>query len=159
MLSRVSTCSVVLIACSFGVAVTAECGDVLLDPLERAHVVEHADVARIGPLAAEVREIQITEDVQAMVDRDRDDVVLARELMPRVDRVAARPAREPAAVEPDHHRATSTARLRCPDVEDETIFALRFARIGRQHLFRLAADDLRWTAAPLEQVAHTGPRL
>src|SRR5262245_58752284 len=62
-------------------------------------------------------------------------------------------------MEPDHHRPLSAARLRRPDVEHETVFALRFARIGRQHLFGLAADDLRRTAAPLECIANAGPRL
>src|SRR3546814_16416235 len=68
--------------------IAAEAGGVLAHPVEGGDQVENPRVAGMGEaLAADVGEVQVAEDVEAVVDRD-DDHVLARG---EVGAVEARP--------------------------------------------------------------------
>ena len=139
--------------------VATERGDVVAHEFQCRDDIEHANVGGGRPLAAVLGQVQEAEQVQAVVDRDRHHVVLPREFPALVDPVAARTAAKAAAVQPHHDRPASRGRIRRPDVHDQAVFAKRLARVGRQHLRRLTAKDLRRAFAPPCRLAHTGPRL
>ena len=105
--------------------IAAEDGDVALDPLQRGDEIEQAVIAG-GADAGFLREFGMREKaerVEAMVERDHDDAARG-ELRAVVARLRSRADREPAAVNPDHHRQRRVARLRRrPDVEIEAILA------------------------------------
>jgi hypothetical protein len=62
--------------------VAAELRDVVADPFERLNQIEHAHVPGLGvPLAADLRQIQESKHVQAMVHRDEYRVVHARQAL------------------------------------------------------------------------------
>ncbi len=69
------------------VGVAAEVGDVLAHPFERIDQVRHADVG--GVLVrrpADLRGIEEAKDVEAMIYRDLDDIMVARHLRALVRR-------------------------------------------------------------------------
>jgi hypothetical protein len=62
--------------------IAADARRVVAHPLQRQHQVEHADVAGLREaLAANCRQIEMAEDVEAMVDRDDHDVVAPCEVV------------------------------------------------------------------------------
>ena len=67
--------------------VAAELLDVVAHPAQREDEVEDADVAGVGELvAAELRQIEVPERVETMVDGDDDDVATAAEIARRRSR-------------------------------------------------------------------------
>ncbi len=65
------------------VRVAAERLDVVADPLQRQHDIQHPGDAGAGKVrTAEILQVQEPEDVQAMVDADHDDVPALREVRP-----------------------------------------------------------------------------
>jgi hypothetical protein len=104
--------------------ISAECSDVVADPFECLHDVEHPGIARIGVLlTGNLAQIQVSEQIEAMVQRDDDDVAMAREVCAVVDDEAARRLRIAAAMEPYHDRTPSGAERGRPDVQTQAIFA------------------------------------
>src|SRR3546814_14477154 len=84
-------------------------------------------------LAADVGEVQVAEDVEAVVDRD-DDHVLARGEVGAVEaRPVGRAVGEGAAVQPDHHRPLhAVVQTRRPDMRRQAILADLARRPDRQ---------------------------
>ena len=94
--------------------IAAEGRDVVPHPRQREDDVLHADVAGIGPLlaTAEIREVEEAEQVEAVRNRDDDDVLLAREVGAVVEQPVAGAAGEAAAVQPHHHGSIAAAERR-----------------------------------------------
>ena len=104
--------------------VAAELRDVVAHPLERGDDVEHADVARVGELVAEMRHVEEPEDAEPMVDTDDDHVVVARQVREVVQRPRRRPDRHAAAVQPHEHRTRrAVTDPRRPHVQHEAVLA------------------------------------
>ena len=104
--------------------VATEPRDVVAHPLEREHDVEHAGVAGARVFLAVGRQVQVPEDVQAVVERDDDDVAAPREPLAVVGlQLLARPVGEPAAVQPHHHRPLAPVEPRRPDVDAQAVLA------------------------------------
>ena len=63
--------------------IAAEARGVVAHPFERGDEIEHADIARLREaLAADGRQIEMAEDVEAVIDRDDHDVVAPARLVP-----------------------------------------------------------------------------
>ena len=63
------------------VRIAAEVGDVVMNPLQGRHQIGHAHVDRIGVGgAADLREVEEAENVEAVIDRDLHDVMMPRHL-------------------------------------------------------------------------------
>ena len=61
--------------------IATEFADVIAHPFERLDDVEHADITRRRKLrAALLGQIRKTEHVQAVIERDDDDIAVAREI-------------------------------------------------------------------------------
>src|SRR5262249_45191253 len=102
-------------------------------PLQRGDEILHADVRRAGPLlAAEASEMQVAEDVEAVIHGDDDDVLLLREVRAVVQQVVAGAGRETAPVHPDHDRARLVVDARSENVHGEAVFALRRLAVQRR---------------------------
>jgi hypothetical protein len=140
--------------------IAAEPGDVVADPVQARDEVEHADVARRGIfLSTDLSEVQIAEDVQAMVDRDDHHVAATRERGSVDPRPGAALLGESATVDPEHHRALApVVDAWRPDVEDQAVLieALRWIRLRRQHLGE--AHVLRRLMTVTKRIAHPVPR-
>ena len=103
--------------------VTAKGGDVPLHPLQRRDLIQVGIVAFgfVRTLAAQCRDREETTTAQAIVDADEHDALLGQL---RAGRECRRPgaAREPAAMDPHHHRQTRRARAGgAPDVQEEAV--------------------------------------
>ena len=83
--------------------------------------------------AADVGEVQVAEDVQAMIHRYDDHVFLLREVRAVVEQVVAGARREAAAVHPDHDGPPLVVEARREHVDGEAVFALRREAIERGH--------------------------
>lgn len=98
--------------------ITAEGRDVVADPLQCLDEVEQSDIARVCIVGRELRELEVAEQIEAVIQGDNHDVALVGQ--PRaVEYVAgARKARKVAAVKPDHHRTLAAiSDCRGPDTK------------------------------------------
>src|SRR5580698_11597511 len=104
--------------------VAAEAADVVAHPLERENDVHHADVAGVSKFFAELREIEMADGAEAMIERDEDDVAGAREAFAVVGGMLLSIAGdESAAVKPDHDGTLCVVvDARRPDVEAKAVF-------------------------------------
>ena len=106
--------------------IAAEAAGMLAHPFQRRDQVEHTGIAGLGEaLAARLRQIEMAEDVQAMVDRHDHDIVALREPGAVVARRVGRAVRERAAMQPDHHRAPRVVEAGRPDMQRQAILADR----------------------------------
>ena len=144
--------------------IAAEARGVLAHPLQRQHQVEQAGIAGLGEaLAAEVRQIEVAEDIQPMIDGHDHDVVAPGEIGAVVARRVGRAVGEGAAVQPDHDRTLRRVEGGRPDVQRQAVLA------DRQHVDRSpdrrefrplrGGGRLRRTSGIDDRVADTGPRL
>ena len=107
------------------VGIAAEIGDVVANPAQRRDQVGHADVDRIGiSRPADLGQIEESEDIEAVIDRHLDDIMMPRHLRSFVrGQLIGRAEAETAAMKIDHHRTLAGEAGR-PDVELEHVFAL-----------------------------------
>src|SRR5690554_7647509 len=77
--------------------------------------------------------MQEAENVQAVIDRDDDDILLLREIGAVVQQVIARADAEAAAVQPYHDRPRFAVETRREDIEREAVLALRGMSVQRGH--------------------------
>ena len=106
------------------IGVAAEVGDILAHPLERVDQVRHANVdgVLVGR-AADLGGVEEAQDVEAVIDGDLHDVVVAGHLRAFMRRELVGGAEgETAAVEVHHHWPGAGERRR-PDVELEHVLA------------------------------------
>jgi hypothetical protein len=108
------------------VRVAPEGRHVVLDPLQRGHHVEQAEVAAdVAVFRCHAGMRQEAEHAQPMVGGDEDDVLL-HEVVSVMPRLGCRTGLKPAAVNPDHHGPRRRGGGgRRPDVQVQTIFAGR----------------------------------
>ena len=146
--------------------IAAEARDVLAHPLQRGDHVEGAGVAGVGKaFAREIGEMQMAEDVEPLVDRHHDHVVVCSKARPVEPRHVGGAERKGAAVVPDHDRTlAAVGKPARPQVQGEAILALgnRVARTRQAGQFRPlleARRELRRVPGPIERIAHPGPRL
>src|SRR5690348_8817920 len=86
--------------------IAAKAADIFLHPFERKNNVELADVAGVFEFFAVLREIEIADGAEAMIDGDEHDVVEAREIFAVVGGVLlAATSDVAAAVKPNHDGA------------------------------------------------------
>ena len=106
------------------VGVAAEIGDVVADPAKRRDQVGHSDVYRIGiSRPADLGQIEESEDVEPVIDRHLDDIMMPRHLRSFVrGQLIGRAEAETAAMKIDQHRKLAGQAGR-PDVELEHVFA------------------------------------
>ncbi len=146
--------------------IAAERLDVVAHPSQRRDDVLLSRVGRLRELAAEdPAEVQVAENVEAMIDAHADHVVIARQVLAGVAGRAAAALVVAAAVEPDHDRAlAAVAEAARPHVQVEAVLALspgggRPQRSPEHDLLVAAgATGLRSVGTVLERVAHAGPR-
>ena len=138
--------------------VAAEAGDVVAHPLEGRDQIELSRVARSGVApTADLIEVQITEDVEPMVDRHHRDVAGAGEIRAVGEERRARAVVEQPAVDVDEHGPRSARASRGVDVQHQAVFAER--RVGAHP----RADDggrhrqLHRAVAVLVGIADAGP--
>ena len=145
--------------------IAAEPLDIVAHPFERGDEIEGAGVAgmRIA-LAADRREIEMPEYVEAVIDRDDNDIAAPRQIGAVGDSAVGRAEMKRAAMQPHHDRALAAVGARGPDMQVEAIFCLG-TRIDRPEKTRHAgpagrrALPLRRAAAQRERVAYPGPGL
>jgi hypothetical protein len=106
--------------------ISAEPRDVVADPLECEHHVEHPDIARVGHIGrTDIAKVEVAERVEPVADRDDHDVVARRQSRAVIAEVVRRTGRETAAVQPDEHRARrASVERRSPDMHPEAILAV-----------------------------------
>ena len=143
--------------------IAAEARDVVPHPLERGDDVEQTHVSRCRVLlAADGREVEEADRADAVVEADDDDIV-ACEVLSVVDvHLVAGAGGEAAAVQPDHDGALATVEAGSPDVQAQTVFALRagvpFVDEGHLVLVPMLGRNLRAREPPGERRANAGPR-
>ena len=93
--------------------ISAKLTDILLNPLQGLHDVEHTHIAGTPVFLAASREVEEAEDVQTVVDAHHDHVSL-RQFHPWIPGRCARV--EATAVQPDHHGLRAFG-VRCPDIQ------------------------------------------
>src|SRR5262249_1011849 len=75
--------------------IAAEPLDIITHPTQRRDEIEHPGVARMRPgLAADTRQMQKAENIEAVVDADDDDIAAARQIGPVGHCAVARPVPE-----------------------------------------------------------------
>eukprot|EP00756_Hemistasia_phaeocysticola_P019261 Hpha_TRINITY_DN15648_c1_g1::TRINITY_DN15648_c1_g1_i1::g.99695::m.99695 len=105
--------------------VTAEVGDVLLNPLQSLPLVQKTPVAGCALLVAQTVEGEEAQGANAVVDADHNHILLLGEMLPVVPSKLHRvPNNEGPPIDPEHH-GQFVARLRPPraeHVEVQTVF-------------------------------------
>ena len=115
-------------------------------------------------IATRAREIEIAENVEAVVEADNDDVATTREVFTFVGlEFLARACGEAATVEPNHDRAFAiVVDGGSPDVDTETVFTwlavVPFEHEGGLVAIPTGAYGLRRDFAVIERAANAGPR-
>ena len=103
--------------------VTAERLDIVPDPLQCLHDVEHADHSGVFVFLAERGEIQESEDVEAVVEAHHDDVLLGEAI---TGIAGGRAGVEAAAVDPQHHWLAGLC-VRRPDIQHAGVLLGHYA--------------------------------
>src|SRR5947207_15675798 len=115
-------------------------------------------------LAADRREIEMPEYVEAVIHRDDNDIAAPRQIGAVGDSAVGRAEMKRAAMQPHHDRPLAAVEARGPDMQVEAFLRLG-ARIDGPEKTRHAEpprrsrDPLRRPAAPRERGADRGPRL
>ena len=145
------------------VGIAPERGGVIAHPFQRRDHVQRAGIPRPSEFRRrDRRQIQMTEDVQALVDIDHDDIAAPRQttaLQPSLVSVAIR---ERTAMEPHHDRPLRSVRGRCPDVDGQAVLGFR-RRIGHAgQCFQLrpgrgTQTGLRGLAGIVQRIPHPAP--
>ena len=117
------------------IGIAAERSDVVAHPFQREDEIELSRVAAIGKPVR--REIGVPERVEAMVQRDYDDIAVRRQACALGDCACARAGVVSAAVNIDENRTRAAERWR-PDIEEEAVLALRF--VGQAALWACCAE-------------------
>ena len=133
-----------------------------LPMLSRTHSigndVKHADVDRVSILTAEFSEVEESKHRESVIDRHHDDVATLGEVAPVVGgKLMARSPEEPAAVQPEEHRAAPVVvQSRCPDVEPQAVFALLAPLSLEKKTIQLAAPaGLLWADRTINERVST----
>jgi hypothetical protein len=136
--------------------------DVVADPFKRGDDIEVPCIASLRILlSTQVREIEVAECVEPMVDADDNDVVRLREIRAVVDVETGRPGIQAATMQPDHDgslciRGRSARRI---DSQREAILAHGFPAVHGGHFRRFATGKLLGrTLAELGGLAYSCPR-
>ena len=140
--------------------VAAKARDVVAHPLQRRDDVQHAHVAGIRELRARRAQIQMPDDVQAMVDAHDDDIAGPRQVRAVVAERRPGPVGVAAPMNPHHHGAlASVVHAVGEDVQHEAILALRRAAAQSPTDGAGRRRHLRRRMAVLKGVPDSGPRL
>ena len=136
----------------------------LTHPLQCGDQVEHPGIAGLGEaLAARLRQIEMAEDVQAMVDGYDHDIVASCEPRAVIAWRVGRAVRERAAMQPDHHRAPCIVQSGRPDMQRQAVLADRQgidrSPHGRKLRALLGGRRLRRATGIGDRLAYAGPRL
>ena len=128
--------------------VAAEGRDVVAHPFQHQHDVQHAGLAG-GGMAAQFTQMQIAEDVQAMVDGHRHHVAAPGQIAAVVHGRAAGAVGKAAAVQPDHDRPLAAQALG-PDIDEQAVLVgAGLAGRGRVGV-RAAAGGFSWWDTALD---------
>src|SRR5689334_10186339 len=101
-----------------------------MHPSQRHHDVKHAGVAATNVPGTELRKGEKAEHVQAMIQMDDHDVLLACEMCPIVPIGFAESYRKASAMTPEHDRTLAVIGGRGgPHIESEAVLAHRMVGI------------------------------
>jgi hypothetical protein len=147
--------------------VAAEGCDVVADPLECEYEVDLADVAGVaeeivGRGRAKLGEVEVAEEVEAVVESDDDYVSAAGQTDAIVDGTIGGAGGVGSAVDVDEDWALAIVESGCPEIEMETVFGvdgIGFIERGEGGAALPGMDGLRGLRAEGHAVADTGPRL
>ena len=137
--------------------IATERSDVLLHPLQRGDLVEHAGIAGLDELREVVGEVAEAERPEPVVDRHSHHTV-ACECCAVIHVIDPAPGVEHAAVDPHQHRQSAGPGVGRPNVEVQAVVAggvLRRAQLTEHARHR----PLRGDQAVVGDIAHAGPRL
>src|SRR6202046_4098280 len=105
--------------------VAAEVRDVVPNPFEYRHIVQHTHIAGVGEaLAPDLGEVEKAEDIQPVIVSDHNHIVIARQILAVVGQeIVSAASRVAAAMHVDHYRPLPprSVRARGPDVQPEAI--------------------------------------
>jgi hypothetical protein len=106
--------------------IPAKGSDIVPHPFEGGDEVEHPDIGGTRVAFAMGRQVEEAEQVQPVVERDDHNVAATGKIAAVEGRqVVPGPGREPAAVQPHHHRPLPVVADRGrPDIDAQAIFAL-----------------------------------
>ena len=107
--------------------IAAESSDVVLHPLQRGDLVEHAEVAGLGQRGEVACQVHEALHAEPVVDRHAHDAITG-ERCAVVHIVDAAAGIEGAAVDPHQHWHAAGTRVRCPDIQPQAVVA---SGIGR----------------------------
>ena len=145
------------------VGIAAEARDVLMDPLERHHLIHQAQVlgVRIVRAVRQVGQVEKAEHPDPVLDGGHDDVrVLLHEIVAIVGRVHRAALFKRAAMDPDHHRLFPRAGIiRLPDVQVQAVLPLHVegrAFVDALPLAGRFSDVIRLVDAVVPGIFHRG---
>jgi hypothetical protein len=106
--------------------VNTEICDILADPFERGHEIEHPGITRMDEfLAAELAEIQKPKNIEAVIDRHDDYITTPGQVGAGGAWRVGRSIGEGAAMKSNHNRAPASIKARAPQVQRQAVFADR----------------------------------
>ena len=136
--------------------ISAERGDVVAHPAQcRQHVSQPEIGVEPATRGVEFGQVEESERAEPIVHGDDDRFAAAGQHSTVVQRLARRAEDVGAAVHPHHHRLAVTGRgiRRRPDIEGETVLALRCAQVDRNP----GVDGLRADVAEACRIGDVGP--
>jgi len=107
--------------------IAAEANDIVAHPFQRGDHVQRSGIAGLAePPVAERGQVQMAEDVEALIDADHHHVVASRQAAaPQARRIAVTIG-ESASMEPDHDGPFRVGpRFRSPNIHAETVLGFR----------------------------------
>ena len=127
--------------------------DIVPYPLQGLHQILLTEVDGFGILSAQGGQVQIAQDVEAVIDRDHHDVSLPGQRRPFLGRQEdGGSGRITPAMEPDEYRTFPAVQARCPHIE-------HLAVLGTLFVLELEAEVIvAGLAAPVHILALAGLR-
>ena len=127
--------------------------DIVPYPLQGLHQILLTEVDGFGILSAQGGQVQIAQDVEAVIDRDHHDVSLPGQRRPFLGRQEdGGSGRITPAMEPDEYRALPAVQARRPDIE-------HLAILGTLFVLELEAEVIvAGISAPVHVLTLTGLR-
>ena len=121
--------------------VAAERLRVITHPAQRRHHVQNAGIAGIGETGVAVADVQVTEHVEAMIDRNHHHVAAAREMRAVEARCGPGTVRPSPAMQPHHDRAAFTPKAWRENIEEQAVLTDRLdSSIPREQRAQGTAD-------------------
>src|SRR4029077_16364319 len=97
--------------------------DVVANPLERSHQIQHAHITGACVFFAIFGQVEITKGIQPMIKADQDDVAAASDTFTVVSlQLLTRSGRKASAMKPNHNWPLAIIGAGCPHVDAQEVF-------------------------------------